>query len=107
METTQPTPSAPPTPTQAPASHAMGPLIGTLIILIVLALGGLYAWNMQASMPENEPLPLILSDDDREGLPPTSSSDEVTDIEADISATDLDAFEAQIDADLKAAESAF
>lgn len=82
----------------------MGPLIGTLIILILIGLGGLYFYQMMGGTPEQ--LPLILSDDEREGLPSTSSSDAVADIEADVSMTDLDTIDAQIEMDLQTAESA-
>jgi hypothetical protein len=94
-------------PTQASASqHGTGPLIGTGIIIVLIICGGLYAWHMYltTSQMEQNTLPLILGDD-REGLPPTSSSDSVSEIEADIEATDLDALDAQVEADLQAVES--
>ena len=101
------TPPTPPEPTQEMHDKGMGPLIGTGIILILIILGGLYIWHsyLQSSSANREiTLPLILGDDSA-GLPPTSSSDSVNDIEADINATDLDTLEAQIDADLQAIDS--
>ena len=94
--------ATPPAPT--PEHHAMGPLIGTLIILILIGLGGFYFYQMSGGGADQ--LPLILSDDDREGLPTPSSSDEVANIESDVSMTDLDTLDAQIEADMQAAESA-
>ena len=80
--------------------------MGTLIILVLLVLGGIYFMNVErTSVTEEDQLPLILGNDDAEGLPPTSSSDDVSAIESDVTATDLDALEAQIDADLEAIDS--
>lgn len=85
---------------------AIGPLVGTAIIIVLLVAGGLYFWgaklNQNASM--NNAPPVILGDDSA-GLPPTSSSDAVAAIEADVSATDVDRLDAEIEADMKAAES--
>lgn len=99
-----PAPIAPQPPVAAEKS-SLGGLVGAGIVLVLVALGGLYFWGMQLNKgaPRDE-LPLILGD--TESLPPTSSSDTVADIEADIVATDLGTFETEVDAELRAAESA-
>lgn len=100
------TPPAPQTPLAPPEKSSVGPLVGTAIIIAILAVGGLYFWgsklNKEGAM--NNTPPVILGDDSA-GLPPTSSSDTVASIEADVSATDLDRLDAEIEADMKAAES--
>lgn len=85
----------------------MGALVGTLIVLAVLVLGGVYFFlNKQMTAPQTPPV--ILGDTMPtpavENTPAPSSSDTVADISADIDATDLDQLDAQIDADLRAIE---
>lgn len=48
---------------QLPPGHksGAGPIVGVIIIVIVLALGGLYFWGAQLNR-ETEPLPLIPGD---------------------------------------------
>lgn len=85
-------------------SSAIGSIIGAIIVIIVIVIGGLYFWGAQLERQQamTEELPFLLGDEgyENEGLPPTSSSDEVADIEADVSATDLEAFEAALDSDM-------
>jgi hypothetical protein len=85
-----------------------GPLVGSLIVLFVLVIGGFYLWNSERKQGgmSDAPPPFILGDETADaGLPPTSNSDEVADIESDVAATDLNTFEAEIEADMQAAES--
>ena len=87
------------------ASSPIGSVVGIIIVIAVIVLGGLYFWGAQLEQEQammQEELPFILGDEgnESEGFPPTSSSDEVLDIEADANATDLEAFDAAIDADL-------
>lgn len=104
----KPQPAVSSQPPQETTHHRRtGPLIGIGIILILIILGGLYAWNsyLMSVQQDVTPLPLILGDDSA-GLPPTSSSDAVADIDADVKATDVDTMNSQINADFQAAQSA-
>ncbi len=88
------------------SGHAIGPLVGALIVLAVLVLGGVYFLsNKTANVVRNAP-PVILGDTDvHAGLPPTTSSDTISDISADVEATDLNELDSQINADLQTVES--
>ncbi len=86
--------------------HGMGALVGTLIVLAVLVLGGVYFF-LNNQMIEPQAPPVILGDTTpipAQNDPAPSSSDTVNDIDADVDATDLNQLEAQIDADLQAIE---
>lgn len=91
----------------ASQQHGMGALVGTLIVLAVLILSGVYFF-LNKQMTEPQTPPVILGDTTpapiMENNPLPSSSDAITDIDADIDATDLNQLDAQIDADLKAIE---
>lgn len=95
-------------------SH-IGPILGVLIIMLVLILGGLYLWgsmlSQEASVMEektlinNEP-ETPRADADTQILETLSPSDEISAIEADLSATNLDSLDSDlvtIDAELGAA----
>lgn len=90
-----------------PQQHGVGALVGTLIVLAVLVLSGVYFFlNTQVAEPQAPPV--ILGDTssapNADGSPAPSSSDTVQSIEADIDGTDLQMLDAQIDADIKAIE---
>lgn len=59
-----------------------GPIIGTIIILVVIILGGLYFWGQRDDTAD-------ATDTTVESIEMQSESDEVSDIEADLEATDL------------------
>ncbi len=68
-----------------------GPIIGTIIILLVIVLGGLYFWSTrtrdgQAASPETS----TTSDASLEAVGTQSSSDDAASIEADLNATNID-----------------
>ncbi|RJR12778.1 hypothetical protein C4585_03225 [Candidatus Parcubacteria bacterium] len=101
---------APYTPPQNPTSPApekssAGPIIGAVIVIVILALGALYFWGAQLNEAPEE-LPLIPGDapTGEEWAPSGSGSDEAAAIESDLDATDMAAFEAQMEADLRAIE---
>ncbi len=85
--------------------HSVGSVVGAIIVIIVLIAGGLYLWGMQLEDQQaaSDQLPFILGDEAYvdEGLPPTSKSDAVADIEADATATDLKQFDAALNTDMK------
>lgn len=59
-------PEMTPAPDMAPQrkkEKPMGPLVGIIIIILVLALGGLYFWGRELNTErEQEPLPFIPGD---------------------------------------------
>lgn len=100
-----PTPQMPEPSVSAPEKSSVGPVIGALIIVLLLAAGALYFWGAQLNKGGVNNAPPTILGDDSAGLPPTRSSDTVADIEADISATDMDTFEGEVEADMQAIES--
>ncbi len=97
-------PNTPTTQTATSQNHGVGPLVGTLIVLAILVLGGVYFLSDTSRYEQSAP-PVILGDNDvNAGLPPTSSSDDVNDISADIDATNVNEVETQIEADLQTIE---
>ncbi|TSC86950.1 MAG: hypothetical protein G01um10148_55 [Parcubacteria group bacterium Gr01-1014_8] len=103
-------PNIPQTPPgQAPLPQreksSIGPLIGTLIIVLIIAAGGLYFWGAKLNSMNSNNLPPLILGDDSAGLPPTSSSDSVAAIEMDVSATDMDTLEREVGADMQAIDS--
>ncbi len=80
-----------------------GPLFGIIIIIIVLIAGGLYLWfaEVEETNSENEQLPTIQPSDGTDAvvdqLESQSVSDEIDAIEEDLSATDLDNIDAELD----------
>ena len=73
---------------QAPKKQ-YGPLIGIIIIVVLLAIGGLYLWGMQL-MKGDEMMPAAESDQVTEDLRNYNSSDDINAIEADLNATSID-----------------
>lgn len=75
--------------TQPAKQKSIGPVIGTVIIVIVLIIGALYFWgaklNRDASPQELE-----------ETMQPLSTSDSVDAIGADLSATAIDSIESEL-----------
>lgn len=98
---------------QTVSKSSAGPVIGAIIVIIILALGGLYFWGAQLNNKAADELPFIPGDDpsamNEEGawMPLSSQSDEAAAIEADLQTTNMDAFEQQMNADLSATESSF
>jgi hypothetical protein len=99
-----------PPPQQEPQRHSVGPVAGAIIIILLLVAGGLYFWGAQLNKQQDLP-PYIPSDDTSmqdgtvtsdtsAGLPPQSSSDDVSSIEADANAMDMNQLNSQNDAEL-------
>lgn len=99
----------PPTQTPEPTKSSVGPLAGAVIVILLLVAGGLYFWGAQLNKQE-EVLPFIPSNDSAEdtsvnsdmsaGLPQQSSSDDVSSIEADANAMNIDQLNSQNSAEL-------
>jgi len=100
-----------PPPMPEPHKSSIGPIAGAVIVILLLIAGGLYFWGAQLNK-QQEPLPYIPSDDTVQeqntnmtgdtgaGLPPQSSSDDVSAIEADMNAMDMTQFESQNSAEM-------
>lgn len=104
----QPLYTSPVTPSSIPQKpSSAGPIIGTTIVIVLLALGALYFWGARLNERVPEELPFIPGDDSsaQSWAPQSSSSDEASAIEADLNATNMTEFEQQMNADLRATES--
>lgn len=90
-------------------NSTLGPVVGTIIIVAVLVIGGLYYWgaqlNKQVAVDETVTGEQIAAEPDAstEALGEQGTSDEVDAIEDDLNLTDLDDLDAElgnIDAEL-------
>ena len=88
--------------TENSSRKPMGPIIGSIIIVLLIVLGGLYFWGERLNREEmlnQQTAPDAVVDD----LKTQGTSDKVSSIEADVSATNLDDLDAglkDIDAEL-------
>jgi len=101
----------PMTPEEQPRG-GVGPIAGAIIVILLLVAGGLYFWGAKLNEKSQEnTMPYIPSNDtmqmqdasasaDAEPLPPQSTSDEASSIEADFNAMDFDSIESQNEAEL-------
>lgn len=114
MPHTQEVPQEQPAPTEAPVAsmpsaqkekEGVGPMVGVAIIVVLLIFGGLYVWGtmLNTRMDTNDETGEIFAPSDELATP----ADEPAAIEASLDAFDSAAFEAQLDADMKAIEAAF
>lgn len=81
-------------------SH-FGAISGIVIIVVILALGGLYLWgkelnNQELATPESGVMNEAVVDSSTQALETQGTSDNVSDIEADLNNTNLE----NLDADL-------
>lgn len=122
---TSPVASGSQMPTPESPKSSVGPLAGAIIVILLLVAGGLYFWGAQlnktagqqaptyipsndSSMPEagamqdtsstNETV--TITSDASAGLPAQSSSDDVSSIEADANAMNVDQLNSQNSAEL-------
>jgi cytoskeletal protein RodZ len=105
--------------TPAPASPVVaenkssGALIGTIIVIVILVVGGFYLWNTRVQPkieektvpPTEQPLGQQTTEDQASNADPAttalaaqSSSDETASIEADLNATDLNNMDTELQA---------
>jgi len=82
-----------------PEEKSVGALIGSIIIVVIIVIGGIYFWASQ----EPAPLPIdpaidnvLVPDQQTEILLNQGVSDEISDIEADLNATNLDNLDAEM-----------
>ena len=91
---------------------SIGPVAGAIIVILLLIAGGLYFWGAQLNN-QPQPAPYIPSNDTSApqtdttptndpsaGLPPQSSSDDVSSIQADANAMNTDQLNTQNSAEL-------
>ena len=92
-----------------PEHHSsMGPVIGAIVVIAILAVGGLYYWGAELRKTEmnlsneQEYAPMEVADN----TPTTyellnvSTSDEIPDIEGDLNASNFDALDAELNGEL-------
>lgn len=79
---------------ESPKESSVGPVIGTIIILAVIVLGGLYFWNQRGErvMDETE-LNTVINE-----ISTQSQSDDTASIDADLKATDVDNLDQELNA---------
>lgn len=102
-------------PPPEPKKSSTGPLAGAAIIIILLIAGGLYFWGAKLNRESRNEVPYIpddpsmmreeqpvgeLQSDTSAGLPPQSSSDDVSSIESDFNAMNMNELESQNSAEM-------
>lgn len=101
---------------QSKGKKPIGPIAGAAIVIVLLIAGGLYFYGAKLNsqieempyipnddymMPEGTmPVSGELQSDTSAGLPPQSSSDDISSIEADFNAMNMNQMEAQNEAEL-------
>lgn len=105
--------SSPSSPAGAPMGNmetggekSMGPLIGSIIIVVILIAGGFYLWNKEMTEDEMAGEDNMMMDDSgttmmegdvkTKALETQNTSDETSAIEADLNATDLNNMDAEL-----------
>jgi uncharacterized protein YpmB len=81
-----------PTPENKPKEGLVGPIIGSIIVIILVIVGGLYFWGTvinERQTTQTEAVDLN-EDETLNDLTTQSDSDEVNSIEEDLNSTDLD-----------------
>lgn len=73
---------------------SVGPMIGSLIVIIIITIGGFYFWNSISERLNKE----SVIDAQVEELGTQSDSDEIEDIEADLQNTNFDDLDTELDA---------
>ncbi len=105
-----PTGSAPMNNMQPPLHEnksSIGSIIGTIIVIAIIILGGLYFWGkrideakMKESLVSNDPVETVTTQDENieaNAIMSVSDSDELNSIEAELKATNLDNLGAELD----------
>ncbi|MEK7613314.1 MAG: hypothetical protein AAB439_00345 [Patescibacteria group bacterium] len=91
-----------PTPKQ---SGGIGPIIGIVIIVVLLAIGGFYYFTSGVDKLKSEEQAAGITADEEDKLRQQGTSTDLADIEADLNATDLtglDSASADFEAELNA-----
>lgn len=106
---TTPPQASVPTGQMQPEHHSsMGPVIGAIVVIAILAVGGLYYWGAELRKTEmnlsneQEYAPMEVADNTptTDELLNVSTSDEITAIEGDLEASNFDALDAELNGEL-------
>lgn len=99
----QPNPVPPPPAAPQPSKEGVGPVVGIIVILLILAVGGLYYFFSQPTVPGQGAAGLptaeevaASTDPDVQASLTQGTSDALPAIEADLNATNLGAVDAAI-----------
>ncbi|MDO8492127.1 MAG: hypothetical protein Q7S34_00610 [bacterium] len=89
-------------------NSSIGPIIGSIIVVLVIVLGGLYIYGQRLSDQSKQEVPVenisASADQSTTKLEQQGSTDSLSEINADLNATDLNGLDAesmQIDQELK------
>ena len=82
-------PENPNTPTENGSS--IGPIVGTIVILLIIVLGAFYFWGERKSSTPNV-------DNTVQDIKMQDKSDDTSSIEADLQSTDVESVDAQLNA---------
>lgn len=107
MDIDQNTGTNPQAPAEGGEKSGAGPAIGAGIVIILLALGALYFWSENTDR-ELRAVPTTADSAqtaDESWQAPTGNSDDAAAIEAELAATDMNAFEQNMNADAEATNS--
>lgn len=84
------------------AKKSLGPVVGAVIVVLVIIVGGLYFWGTQLNKEQGDAEITAeeitaQADPALDALEQQGTSDEIADIEADLTATDLDGLDAELE----------
>lgn len=87
---------------EAPQTKSTGAIIGSIIIIVVLIIGGLYLWGKQIVEKETQSTMTpeqILSETDAvtDSLKNQGTSNKISDIETDLNSTDLNNLDKELE----------
>ncbi len=86
---------------------SIGSIIGTIIIIALIILGGLYFWGKRIEESKNiqslteEPVTEEEIQAERNAISETSSSDELNSIETDLNATEINNLDSELNIELE------
>lgn len=78
---------------------SVGALIGSIIIIVIIVIGGIYFWATQEKMMPSDTstqMQNMMGDQSTNMLLEQGTSDNLSDIEADLNATNLDNLDAEL-----------
>ena len=88
-------------PPQTASEKSVGPAVGIIIIIIIIVLGGLYFWGQRVNDTSDQTDLQVQSESvtpgaNLEQLQTQSTSDDVSTIETDLNATNLDSLGTEV-----------